>query len=255
MQGPTGNDLSSVSYTSQALVERKLPTGAIITGSTPASSKILQSVLLDIIARWSRRIDAELWDLGFQTPFPDVAASAPAPPHRVVELVTEYVAAECREILAQGNRMAGAAKAWRSDADALLAEIKARPNALGYVRVTTPEDFTVQVGSGTSPSYREAGLMQGVWYRLKNRNVDRHSVRFVRSDGSEAVSGRGTGFLPRIDWEMISPAEGTFAIYNNEILSAVAALGATGGVVYEYGWRRLDWGQTGQNPLQGVSRL
>jgi hypothetical protein len=245
---PSGQDTAAV-YTSQSLVQRYLPTGAIAEpeDTLASSGKVIVSDLTDLIRKWSRKVDGSLRSKGFEVPFPTITATNPRPPDPVVDIVTYYVVGEVRSILKFGNRSASSVKYYLERADEMLDDLLENPRTIGYGRVTTTEILTKSI---TADQY---GKMTATYYRLSNRNVIEDTLRFVNSAGKEVFRSDGLPFNLRRDYDFVSQAEGTIILFNEpEILSQT---GSGGGVVYEFSWRKLDWGQAHPPSLTGVSRL
>lgn len=248
---PTGSDVSTP-YTTAALVGRWLPDAYQTAqlagqGTSNVKGKVSIDDITDLINDRSREVDGRLWKAGARTPFPSITATNPQTPRIVNEVVTYLVAADIAAIIKFGQRGAEKSKSLGEMAEEGLAKIEKNPHSLGRVRVTTPEVFTGQMASGSV----QTGLMISNQFRLKNRDVIAKSVRFTTSDGTEALRPEGLPFIYGYDWKMISPAQGLFWILNTQILTAV---GASGGVVYDWGWVRLDRNTPGVAGLQGVGR-
>lgn len=254
----TGDDVA-VNYTTQALIQQDLPAAFLTSQAVnagPSNTPGLLSIddLTDMIRNYSRQIDGRLWRR-FQVPFPDVTATSPRLPDPIREICTAWCSDRIRVILALGNRRAPDVEWAERRAAYLLAELEANPNHLGKVRVRTPENPFVQVGTGTGSGYNEAGQMASVWYRLKNRNVDFSTLRFVREDGSEAFRPDELPFGPWLDWARMNAAEGTLAVFNiGQIQTIINLLGPGGGVIYEWSWRKFEYGTTGSRYPTGVTR-
>lgn len=245
---PSGQDTSAV-YTSQSLVQRYLPTGAIAGTAdvTQAAGKVLVSDLTDLIRKWSRKVEGSLRSKGFEVPFPTITATNPRPPDPVVDIVTYYVVGEVRSILKFGNRSSSSVKYYLEQADTMLDNLLENPRTIGYGRVSTPELLTKSI---TTDQY---GKMTATYYRLGNRNVIEDTLRFVNSTGREVFRPDGLPFDLRRDYDFISQSEGVIILFNEpDILTQT---GVSGGVVYEFSWRKLDWGQAHPSSLTGVSRL
>lgn len=246
---PSGNDASAV-YTTEALALRWCPDGVKIAGSgaSTTAGRVTSTDITDLIRAKSREVDGELWAAGFRTPFPDIAATNPRLPDYVRDAVTYRVAADIRGIAQIGNLEAPGIQPLDERAQKIIDALVSKPHMMGKVAVTTPEDFTLQAFTGG----REAGFLTAVWYRLKNRDVEKRTLRFVGASPYKEA-GR-TEYLPFIygaDWTWIDPAEGVLSIVNPQILSAVAG---GGGAVYTFGWVRLDRFRTRVPVMPGVMR-
>lgn len=243
---PVAQDVTAV-YTSRALVERWLPAGAITTNADSASGKVNTTDLTNLILRASRRLDADLMSHGFAAPFPTITASNPATPDKVVEIATYRVVGEVRSILAHGNRKQGGARQYLDMATDALEALIERPASIGYGRVTTADDFLTKVFGTSSAQY---GRMNGQVYRLRNRNVVPGSLRFVTSAGVEVSRPEGYPFTEGVDFAIVDAAEGVVALFNESAI--IAAVGASGGAVYDVSWRRLDFGRSHGPTVTGV---
>lgn len=246
---PTGTDVA-VAYTSQAIVERYLPLNAITDAvSASGSGKVTTDDLTTIINEQSRVIDGRLWGIGYQVPFPAIAATNPQTPRPIVLLCSYLVAAEVRTVLKHGNRKTPSASAYGERAEALFEQLESGKGHIGYGRVSSPENFNVTASSGTN----QYGKLTANYYRLKNPGLRPNSLRFVKSTGVEAFRSDGLPFDYGRDWSIVSHAQSVIALFNEA--SIIDAIGSGGGAVYEFSWRRLDWGQAHPTPLYGVSWL
>lgn len=250
---PTGNDVAAV-YTTAALVDRWLPSNYVVAGTGPSSTKgkVTSDDITDMIEEHSRSIDARLWKAGLQTPFPNVDATNPKLPRQIRRACSLLVASDIAMLIKFGSRTASRASRLKKDAEAIITSLEQNPHGLGKVRVTTPEAFTTPVSSGV----REAGAMIGLWYRLANTNVSPKSLRFVTRSAADAPAVEvlrpdGFPFIHGADWEWVSAAQGVIAVANTQILNAI---GQYGGVVYEWGWVRLDRYQLKLPSIPGVAR-
>lgn len=245
---PSGRDPSAV-YTSQSLVERYLPSGAIAgtADTVRANGKVIVSDLTDIIRRCSRKLDGALTPKGFEVPFPDISATNPRPPDLAIEIVTWDVVGEVRTILQHGNRQKQSVRYYLDLAKETLDDLLANPLKIGRGRVSTPELLT------KTASTDQYGKMVSPYYRVANRNIIADSLRFVNAAGAEVCRPDGLPFMYGSDYSIENQAQGLLWLYNEAQI--LAQTGTGGGVVYEFSWRKLDWGQTGTETVQGVSRL
>ena len=246
---PTADD-SAVAYTVADDVLAELPSNfAWAATATPCQTTAAQAAAM--IIGYSRELDGHLASK-FMVPFPASTATSPQCPDVVRRIVTYRVAARVRSRLLGGSYQAKTVQEYVKEADALEKGVCDKPSSMGFGRVTTPENVFLQAGQGTP--YSEAGMLTGPWYRLKNRNLKINSLRFARSNGSEAFRSEGLPFCERMgDWAVINYAQSLIAIYNIGMITvACAALGGTGGVVYEFSWQRLDRGQPIPPILSGV---
>jgi len=244
---PTGTDQTNV-FTTSALVQRYIPVGAITSGS-PASGKVTSADLTDIIARRSKYVGNILASKGFAYPFVDISHTNPSPPEAVISIVTDFVVADCRAILRHGNRKSGATNYYLNKAKDDLKHLLENPMTIGYGKISTPEPLTLVAGDLTN----QYGKLTANYYRLANRNLRLDSLRFVKSDGTEAFRTDGLPFDYGRDWQVVDYAESVILILNESMV--LAQIGSGGGVVYECSWRNLKYGQAHPQPITGVSRL
>ena len=135
---PAGKDIVAV-YTSQSLVQRYLPTGGIAADDDviAGAGKILVTDLTSIIREQSRIFDGEASSKGFEVPFPTVSATNPRTPEPCTDIVTKMVVAECRSILAFGNRKGAASTDYRRRAREDMRDLLANPKRMGFGQVST----------------------------------------------------------------------------------------------------------------------
>lgn len=251
---PAGKDIVAV-YTSQNLVQRYLPVGGIADAgdTTPGAGKILVSDLTSIIREQSRIFDGEAGAAGFEVPFPNVTATNPRTPEPCTDIVTKMVVAECRSILAFGNRKNAAPTDYRKVARTEMRELLRNPKRMGFGQVSTESGATPELLTKVA-STDQYGVTQSSIYRLRNRNLMQSSLRFVRSTGVEVFRSDGFPFSVALgDYAIMSQSESLIILYNEaEILNAV---GAGGGVVYRFSWHRMSFGQSHAQNFPGVSTL
>lgn len=239
---PTAVDVQRV-YTSLALVQRYVPAAAIAgsADTTPGPGKVLRTDLTDIIFRYSRLFDDIASAKGFETPFPDISATNPSTPQRCVMEVTQAVVGDVRAICGFGNRKTGAITQYYDEAAKSMAALLENPKSIGYGRVSS---------DGTHlPEPLDRRLFANL-YQFHNRNILADSIRFVDEDGNQVRHPDGRPFsLAYADYDVHNAAEGLVYLWNEAAI--LSAVGVNGGVVYDFSWHKLDWGQSHPTPMPG----
>lgn len=251
MLPPSAVDVTRV-YSSQALLERYLPTGAIAASgvTTRESGIVLVSDATDLIKRWSRRFDNAASAKGFEVPFPDISAVNPTTPEECVSWVTNSVVAQIRSINAfGGNRKQGVVEHYEKIAREELKELVANPSNIGNGRVScdgghAPESLT------KDPNVDGYGKLYANYYKLANRNIISDSIRFVTATGKMVSRPEGAPFSIAFgDYSVPYPAEGIIFFANDSAI--LQAVGAGGGIVYDFSFHKLDWGQAHETTFPG----
>lgn len=243
---PSGTDVS-VAYTTQALVQRYVPAGSFSDVDPPRAGTISTIDLAAMMREHSRIVDARLAAVGVEVPFPAAGATNPECPPIVQRIVTFLVAGEVRMIAAAGNRQNVTGSTYSKQAEEQLKAVEAKPSLLGRGRVLTPELFDVDART------EQRGNLIGQMVRLRNRNVIPDTIRFADSTGREVLRPEGLPIQEGLSWATISAPESIIMLLERSMI--LAQCGTNGGVIYEFSWRKLDWGQTGFPIVTGVSRL
>ena len=239
---PTAVDVTRV-YTKQSLLVRYLPSGAIAASgvTTPSTGIVLVSDVVDLIRRWSRKFDNAAAARGFEVPFPDISATNPTTPEVCVSWVTDSVVSEIRAIGAFGNRKPGPVTQYATKAMNDLKELLAIPSTIGYGRVSCDDGHAPELLNKV-PSVDGYGKLYANYYQLANRNIIADSIRFVKADGSMVRRPEGAPFsLAFGDFSVPYASEGIIFIANEAAI--LSAVGVGGGVVYDFSFHKLDWGQ------------